>query len=430
MHRPLLACLLPVRNGAEHLDGWLESVGRFADVVIALDDGSTDDTRARLDASPLVAAGAREPRSALVRGLGRRAEPVPAARRGGGARSPLDHVPRRRRAHRTGRRRRTARLRRTRRRSRRRLPVPRLPDDRRPRALRPDASRGSPACSPTGRGCASPSPGCTSCRSRNRSPRVAGGGPRSASSTSPGSPTTRDAPASTSTAKPTPTTPSQRSYATPARTAAAPSDRGGRDHRISRCSPNEPVVRCPHHHRPTRRRRRSRRSSSRRTTRIGSRRAVRAVVAQEVPGPFEVIVVTSGRDRTAEIVRDRFPTVDGGRARPSGRSPVQARNAGLRRGARRVRHLPRLAHRAAAGRARSPAPGPSPGLCPRHALGAQRHANRRRVGGLLPGPLRRPARPPVGATRPAPRRAARTRAMRCWRSGGSPRTCAPVRTPS
>jgi hypothetical protein len=46
--------LLPVRNGAEHLDGWLESVGRFADVVIALDDGSTDDTRARLDASPLV----------------------------------------------------------------------------------------------------------------------------------------------------------------------------------------------------------------------------------------------------------------------------------------------------------------------------------------------------------------------------------------
>jgi hypothetical protein len=53
--RPLVACLLPVRNGAAHLDGWLESVERFADVVVALDDGSTDDTRARLEASPLVA---------------------------------------------------------------------------------------------------------------------------------------------------------------------------------------------------------------------------------------------------------------------------------------------------------------------------------------------------------------------------------------
>jgi len=53
--RPLVACLLPVRNGAEHLDGWMASVVRFADVVVALDDGSTDDTSARLEASPLVA---------------------------------------------------------------------------------------------------------------------------------------------------------------------------------------------------------------------------------------------------------------------------------------------------------------------------------------------------------------------------------------
>ncbi len=50
-----MACLLPVRNGAHHLDDWLASVARFADVVVALDDGSTDDTRARLEASPLVA---------------------------------------------------------------------------------------------------------------------------------------------------------------------------------------------------------------------------------------------------------------------------------------------------------------------------------------------------------------------------------------
>ncbi|MGH9030847.1 MAG: glycosyltransferase family 2 protein [Acidimicrobiia bacterium] len=53
--RPLLACLLPVRNGAAHIGGWIESVERFADVVVALDDGSTDDTGERLAASPVVA---------------------------------------------------------------------------------------------------------------------------------------------------------------------------------------------------------------------------------------------------------------------------------------------------------------------------------------------------------------------------------------
>ena len=49
-----LVCLLPVRNGEVDLPGYLESVARFADAVVALDDGSTDDTRAILDASPLV----------------------------------------------------------------------------------------------------------------------------------------------------------------------------------------------------------------------------------------------------------------------------------------------------------------------------------------------------------------------------------------
>jgi glycosyltransferase involved in cell wall biosynthesis len=52
---PLLACLLPIRNGAAHLNGWIESVERFADAVVALDDGSTDDTRDVLAASPIVA---------------------------------------------------------------------------------------------------------------------------------------------------------------------------------------------------------------------------------------------------------------------------------------------------------------------------------------------------------------------------------------
>lgn len=47
-------CLLPVRNGEVDLPGYLESVGRFADAVLALDDGSTDRTRAILESSPLV----------------------------------------------------------------------------------------------------------------------------------------------------------------------------------------------------------------------------------------------------------------------------------------------------------------------------------------------------------------------------------------
>jgi glycosyltransferase involved in cell wall biosynthesis len=51
---PVLACLLPVRDGERDLPGWLESVRGLADVVLALDDGSTDATRALLEADPLV----------------------------------------------------------------------------------------------------------------------------------------------------------------------------------------------------------------------------------------------------------------------------------------------------------------------------------------------------------------------------------------
>src|SRR3954470_24264977 len=49
-----LICLLPVRNAEDDLPGYLESVGRFAHAVIALDDGSTDRTREILESSPLV----------------------------------------------------------------------------------------------------------------------------------------------------------------------------------------------------------------------------------------------------------------------------------------------------------------------------------------------------------------------------------------
>lgn len=54
MARPKLICLLPARNSEEELPGYFESVERFADAVVALDDGSTDRTRELLGAHPLV----------------------------------------------------------------------------------------------------------------------------------------------------------------------------------------------------------------------------------------------------------------------------------------------------------------------------------------------------------------------------------------
>lgn len=49
-----LAVLLPVRNAGADLPGWLSSVRGFADAVVALDDGSTDDTATILESDPLV----------------------------------------------------------------------------------------------------------------------------------------------------------------------------------------------------------------------------------------------------------------------------------------------------------------------------------------------------------------------------------------
>ena len=57
-----VVCLLPVRNGAADLPGWLESAARVADRVVALDDGSIDDTGAVLRASPLVERVLENPR--------------------------------------------------------------------------------------------------------------------------------------------------------------------------------------------------------------------------------------------------------------------------------------------------------------------------------------------------------------------------------
>ena len=49
-----VAVLLPVRNGEADLPGWFDSVRAWADLVLALDDGSTDATRELLEAEPLV----------------------------------------------------------------------------------------------------------------------------------------------------------------------------------------------------------------------------------------------------------------------------------------------------------------------------------------------------------------------------------------
>lgn len=51
---PTVVSLLPARNAAADLPSHLASVAQVADMVIALDDGSTDDTRAVLEAHPLV----------------------------------------------------------------------------------------------------------------------------------------------------------------------------------------------------------------------------------------------------------------------------------------------------------------------------------------------------------------------------------------
>ncbi len=51
---PRVVCLLPVRNAARDLPGFFASVSKFADAVVALNDGSTDETAELLRANPLV----------------------------------------------------------------------------------------------------------------------------------------------------------------------------------------------------------------------------------------------------------------------------------------------------------------------------------------------------------------------------------------
>ncbi len=64
----MFVCLLPARNCAHDLSEYFESVARFADAIVALDDGSTDETRAVLEAHPLVQRVLTNPRRSDYRG--------------------------------------------------------------------------------------------------------------------------------------------------------------------------------------------------------------------------------------------------------------------------------------------------------------------------------------------------------------------------
>ncbi len=52
--RPRVVGLLPARNAAHNLPGYFESVAPVVDAVVALDDGSTDETREILEGEPIV----------------------------------------------------------------------------------------------------------------------------------------------------------------------------------------------------------------------------------------------------------------------------------------------------------------------------------------------------------------------------------------
>ena len=76
--------LVPARNAAHQLPDWLASVARFADTVVALDDGSTDSTREILEQHPLVCEVLTNPVRATYEGwddLANRQRLVDAARR-------------------------------------------------------------------------------------------------------------------------------------------------------------------------------------------------------------------------------------------------------------------------------------------------------------------------------------------------------------
>ena len=73
-----VVCLIPARNAAQDLPACLDSAARVCDLALALDDGSTDDTRRVLDGASPGPAGADQSRSLRLRRLGRRRQSQPA----------------------------------------------------------------------------------------------------------------------------------------------------------------------------------------------------------------------------------------------------------------------------------------------------------------------------------------------------------------
>ena len=67
-HQTKVVGLLPARNAADDLREYFESIARVVDAVVALDDGSTDETADILAAEPLVQLLLRNPVRATYRG--------------------------------------------------------------------------------------------------------------------------------------------------------------------------------------------------------------------------------------------------------------------------------------------------------------------------------------------------------------------------
>ena len=158
-------------------------------------------------------------------------------------------------------------------------------------------------------------------------------------------------------------------------------------------------------------------------------RSVRSVLDQECHVPFEVIVVVSGDDGTAEVVRERCPAarlivLDG----PA--LPGRARNAGLHAARGDYVSFPGSHVELVPGSPRGPGPGARGGVADGHRRDRQRERDAGGLGGLLPRPRAIASRAAVGARSPRLPRIAPTRATSSWPSAGFPRTCGPGRTPS
>src|SRR5262245_42982866 len=63
-----IVCLLPTRNAAHDLPGFFDSARHYCDAVVALDDGSTDETVELLTDDPLVQMLLTNPRREDYRG--------------------------------------------------------------------------------------------------------------------------------------------------------------------------------------------------------------------------------------------------------------------------------------------------------------------------------------------------------------------------